>query len=176
MPVIAVFGGGSFKDDSLEYNFGFEVGKLLAENNFDIATGGYYGVMEAVLKGASNKNIRRIGITTDFYKDKQPNKYINEEIRSDSYIERLRKLIEIADAFVVLPGETGTLLELSAVWTFKEKGIIPNKPLVCLGDQWNEVIQTMTFYSENLLDRSELIAYAESPEDVVSYIVNSFEN
>lgn len=171
MPVITVFGGGVYKETAPEYLNAMELGKLLAERNFDIATGGYDGIMEAVLRGAANYNVRRIGVTTDFYKNKKPNQYINQEIKLNDYISRLIKLIEIGDAYIVMPGETGTLLEFAAVWAFKEKGIFTtNKPIVCFGEQWNEVIQTMSFYSEALLERSNLLYSAENVQDVINYI------
>jgi len=176
MAVVTVFGGGQFDQDSFEYNSAVMIGKLLAERNFDIATGGYAGVMEAALNGAYNFNVRRIGITTDFYPNRIANKFVAEEIRTVDYIERLNKLIEIGDAYVVLPGETGTLLELAAVWTLKDRELLSNKPIICLGDQWNEVIQTMTFYSERLLETAELVAYAETAEDAAAYIINFFED
>lgn len=175
MAIVAVFGGGFFQEGSLEYDSALYIGKELASKNFDIATGGYGGVMEAALKGASNSNVKRIGVTTNFFKNREPNSFVTDVIHTEGYLERLNKLVEIADAYVVLPGETGTLLELAAIWTLKEKDIINNKPLICLGDQWNEVIQTMAFYSERLLDHSELIAYAETAEDAAYYIINSLE-
>lgn len=177
MSVVTVFGGGTFKEDTLEYKYGVQLGKMLAEKNFHIATGGYQGIMEAVLRGAEQFNVRRIGITTDFYKNRRPNKYINEEIKLSDYVERLKKLIEIGDAYIIMPGETGTLLEFAAVWAFKEKGFLsPRKPVICFGEQWNEVIQTMSFYSETLLDRSSLISYAETVEDVIDYLIEKLEN
>jgi uncharacterized protein (TIGR00725 family) len=175
MPVITVFGGGTYNDNSPEYRSGMELGKLLAEKNFHIATGGYSGIIEAVLRGAKDFNIRRIGVTTDFFQNRQPNEYINEEIKIADYISRLNKLIEIGDAYIIMPGETGTLLEFAAVWALKEKGVMKvNKPIVCCGDQWNEVIQTMSFYSEALLERSYLIDYAETIYDVIDNISKYF--
>lgn len=175
MPIITVFGGGTYTENMPEYSSGMELGKLLGEKNFHIATGGYSGIMEAVLRGAKDYNIRRIGVTTDFFKNRQPNEFINKEIRLNNYFDRLNKLIEIGDAYIVMPGETGTLLEFAAVWALKEKGVMKiNKPIVCYGDQWNEVIQTMSFYSEALLERSYLIDYAETIDDVIDNICKYF--
>lgn len=175
MPIITVFGGGTYTENMPEYIKGMELGKLLGEKKFHIATGGYSGIMEAVLRGAKDYNIRRIGVTTDFFKNRQPNEYINEEIRLNDYFNRLNKLIEIGDAYIIMPGETGTLLEFAAVWALKEKGVMKeNKPIVCYGDQWNEVIQTMSFYSEALLERSYLIDYAETIDDVIDNVCKYF--
>jgi predicted Rossmann-fold nucleotide-binding protein len=43
---------------------------------------------------------------------------VTKEIVCDTLFERIDKLIEIGDGFVVLQGGTGTLLELAAVWEY----------------------------------------------------------
>ena len=50
---IVVFGSSTCKPDSDEYRTAEELGALLAGGGFDVTTGGYSGVMEAVSKGAS---------------------------------------------------------------------------------------------------------------------------
>ncbi len=51
------------------------------------------------------------------------------------------KLIELGDAYVVLPGATGTLVELATAWEYRNKGLIKRKPIVVLGDFWNPVLE-----------------------------------
>lgn len=175
MAVVAVLGGSFYGHDTPEYKAAETIGKILAEHKIDIVTGGYGGIMEAPLRGANGYGVRRIGVITKFYQGRQANEYVSELIETETYIDRLTQLVQIADAYIILPGETGTLLELSAIWALKEKGIISKKPFICLGDQWNEVIQTMSFYSERLLDQSDLISYSETADDAAYFIINSLE-
>lgn len=171
MPIVTVFGSGKCLPDSLEYESAEKIGSLLAEAGFDIATGGYKGVMEAVCKGAKDK-VRRIAVTTSVYPNKKPNDFISEHIIKDTYLERLAELVNMADAFIVLGGGTGTLLELSTVWALKERNLLGNKPLVCVGDQWNEVIQTMSFYSETVQDHTQYVFHVDDEKDAINHIIN----
>lgn len=175
MSVIAVFGSNDCLPGSFEYDCSVEVGNYLSEKGFDIATGGYGGVMEGALRGASHSSVRRIGITCKQLGNHIKNEFVTIEIETSSYLERLNELINIADAYIVLPGGTGTLLELAAIWALKERGLIGNKPLVCTGDQWLEVMQTMGFYSIQLLDNSALIVHTETAKEAVDKIIDCFK-
>lgn len=175
MPLVAIFGASQTTQGSFEYDTAEYVGKVLSSKGFDIATGGYLGVMEAALKGASDKNVRRIGITTDYYTDKAKNDFVSEEIRMPDYFSRFMKLATMGDAYIVLPGGTGTLAELAAIWAFKSRGLLPEKPFVCIGEQWNEVVQTMAFYSESVIESLKHIKIFDSVEDGIDFIINSFE-
>jgi uncharacterized protein (TIGR00730 family) len=172
MPIIVVFGSGDTLKGSFEYDTAELAGKLLAESGFDIATGGYMGVMEAVHKGSANQDIKRIGVVNSEYSTRF-NDYVNEKIETNSYIDRLLKLVEIGDAYIVLPGGTGTLLELSMVWALRDRGLI-NKPIVAIGEQWGEVFQTMGFYSERILEKSFLVEQVDDIEEAVKFLNNYF--
>ena len=171
MPVVVIFGTSVAKPDSREYDAAERIGCLLAEQNIDIATGGYGGVMEATLRGASNFDVRRIGVVNKDESHRQVNKYVTELIETNTYIDRLIKLIGIANAYIVLSGGTGTLLELAAAWALLERKLIVDKPIVCLGDQWYQIAQIMGFYSEKTIDRLEIIYHAESVEHATGIIL-----
>ena len=53
------------------------------------------------------------------------------------------KLVELGDAYVVLKGGTGTLLELAAVWELMNKGLMQERPTIVLGDFWSGVVSTL---------------------------------
>jgi len=49
-------------------------------------------------------------------------------------------LVRLGRAYVVLPGGTGTLLELALVWERANKGMVRGpRPLVLLGEYWRPV-------------------------------------
>ncbi len=62
------------------------------------------------------------------------------EIIADTLFERIDIMLKKADAFIVLPGGTGTLLELSAVLEHLNKGLIDPKPIIMLGDFWKPAL------------------------------------
>lgn len=171
MPNISFFGNSKIAPSSIEYQQAESLSKELATRGIGIITGGYGGIMEAALKGASEFDVPRIGIVLKNTVGKEANKYINKLIEKDSYLERNADLVQSADGCVIFPGGTGTMLELAAAWALKERGYYDNKPIVCIGEQWNEVIQTLSFYSEKVLDNSAEIQQVDNVEDALTYIL-----
>ena len=50
----------------------------------------------------------------------------------------------MGDAYVALPGGTGTLLEVADVWEHKNKGFAnADKPIVLVGDFWKPLVDMM---------------------------------
>lgn len=166
MPVLAVFGSSNVKPGDVAYDLAEQIAERVASHGWDVATGAYSGVMEAALKGAKDSQVRRIGITTEIYPDKKPNQYITELINEGSYIDRLLKLIDIADAYLILPGGTGTLVELAVVWALKSRNLCQDKQLIVMGEQWQEALEVLKFYSESMIEKSKLIHFATSIDDI----------
>jgi predicted Rossmann-fold nucleotide-binding protein len=52
---ITVFGGSRCGPEAPEYQEALKLGRLLVEAGFEVASGGYYGVMEAISRGAPTK-------------------------------------------------------------------------------------------------------------------------
>ncbi len=75
-----------------------------------------------------------IGVTCSAFKKSVANEYVTREIVAGSLEERLQTLVELGRGYVVLPGGTGTLLELATVWELKNKGFLDQaKPIVAGG-------------------------------------------
>ncbi len=135
---VTVFGSAFPKDGESEYGSAYKLGCLLAKKGFDLNTGGYMGIMEAVSKGVHENGGIAAGVTLSYVKSK-PNIYLDKIISCDTLFERITKLIELGDAYIVLQGETGTLLELAAVWEFLNNGLMRTKPIACHSFMWKEI-------------------------------------
>lgn len=140
--IITIFGSGEPNLENSFYNKTVEIGKTLAENGYTICCGGYGGTMEAVCKGAKSADGKTIGITIN-YPGSRPNKYVDENVVMPNWIERLMELVAIGDAYVVLRGGSGTLVEISSVVEMMNKKIMKEKPMVFYGDYWKNVIETL---------------------------------
>ncbi|MCG6960804.1 LOG family protein [bacterium BMS3Abin03] len=140
--IITIFGSGESNLKSSFYTETEELGKTLAENGFVICCGGYGGTMEAVCKGAKSAGGKTIGITID-YPGSKPNKYVDENVVMPNWVERLMELIAIGDAYVVLKGGSGTLVEISSVIEMMNKKIMKEKLMVFYGGFWKDVIKTL---------------------------------
>ena len=53
---------------------------------------------------------------------------------------RLHHFMIISDAFVVVPGGIGTLLELSLAWQLLQVRKLYNTPLILVGKMWKELV------------------------------------
>jgi uncharacterized protein (TIGR00725 family) len=109
---ITVFGSSQPVEADEQYKFAYELGSLLAKNRFDVCTGGFFGIMEAVSKGAVENGAEAIGIIVDHWGG-NANKFVTREIKCSTLFERINKLIETGDGYVILQGGTGTLLVLN---------------------------------------------------------------
>ena len=106
--------------------------------------------MEASARGAAEEKtrsgltaIRIIGVTCKVFGERHPNPWIEENLIADSLFERLGRLLSMGRAYVVLPGGTGTLLELALVWEQINKCMIDRRPIVLLGSFWEGLLETM---------------------------------
>ena len=135
---ITVFGSSRPVEGEEEFNTAYNLGKLLAPKGFNICTGGYQGIMNAVSKGAIEAGAEAIGVTVDGW-SAVPSKYLTKEIKCSNLNKRLEKLIESGDAYVILQGGTGTLVELALVWELVNKKILNAKPIVSHSTMWKEI-------------------------------------
>jgi uncharacterized protein (TIGR00725 family) len=139
MSVCVFFGSGKINENEEQYKIAMELSELVASLGYDVASGGYGGVMEAVLKGAAEYNVKRIGVTCDLYLDRIANDFMTDEIKTKDYFERLEILIDIGDLFIALSGGSGTLLEVSAVVALIERKFIENRYFVLFGENWHNL-------------------------------------
>ena len=165
-PIITVFGSARTPAGTDAYETARRLGELLARAGFRVATGGYGGTMEAVSRGARDAGGNVIGVTAEVFRS-AANAWVEEETRVNTWQERLFKLVELGEGYIVLPGGTGTLVELAVVWEWLNKGFLRVKPFVILGDFWLPVV--------NAIPASELhsnpILRAASPDEAVCLLV-----
>ncbi|KAB2837591.1 MAG: LOG family protein, partial [Melioribacteraceae bacterium] len=102
-------------------------------------------------------------------------KYLTEEIKCDTLFNRLENLINKGDAYIVLPGGTGTLLELSLVWEYFNKGITHVKPFACFGEMWNKLSKIIDERMEFENRQKGLIKNFDKIEDCADFIISSLK-
>jgi hypothetical protein len=165
---ITIFGTGRAQPGNEAYTLAYKIGKLLAEAGFTIANGGYGGTMLAAAKGAAEAGGKIIGVTCSAFRGSKANEYISREIITESLDERLDTLMKLGQAYVVLPGGTGTLLELAKVWELKNKGFLnADKPIILVGGFWQPLLDLVALDDP---DSSRHVRQAEKIEQVVELI------
>jgi len=169
---ITVFGSSKPVETDEQYKIAYELGSLLAKNRFDVCSGGFLGIMEAVSKGAVENGVETTGIIVDHW-GSAANKFVTREIKCNTLFERINKLIEAGDGYVILQGGTGTLLELAAVWELSNKGLMDHKPIACHSSMWKEIVTVMNKQMK-LEGRDDAIVRSfNTVEEIVNYLVTN---
>ncbi len=127
---IAVYCGSNFGEGEAYRNAAAALGRVLAEQSIELVYGGTHkglmGVLaDAVIQGGGKAR----GVITQRLHDKghlHPGLHQHEIVATMR--ERKGRMIDIADAFIALPGGIGTLEEFMEVWTLNQLGEI-EKPL-----------------------------------------------
>ena len=168
---VTIFGSSRPVEGDEEYRLAFTLGKHLAQAGFTVCNGGFAGIMEASARGAKEAHGSTVGVTVKAFQRKA-NKWIDREIHLPDLTQRLMKLVELGDAYVILKGGTGTLLEFAYVWEFINKGLMKEKPIVVLGKFWGGVIRTLReeLIWEGLGDCTKHIRQVETVEECVEYL------
>ena len=147
MKIVTVFGSALPTEGSGAYLEAQRLGRLLAEADYALCNGGYRGLMEATARGAREAGGHTVGITCALWST-PANSYIVEEVRTQTFSERLMTLIERGDAYIALPGGTGTLAELALAWEMMNKRTLSKtvggqKPLLVMAPYWQPVIDCL---------------------------------
>ena len=161
--VITIFGTSRARAGDAAYEIAYRVGKMLAEAGFAVANGGYGGTMEGAAKGAAEGGGETIGVTCFAFRGRA-NGYVSREIITGSLEERLDTLIKLGGAYIVLPGGTGTLLELAKVWELKNKGFLEgDKPIILVGRFWKALIDLVATDDAR---SNDFISQVDEPEQI----------
>ena len=146
MKIVTVYGSSQIRPEDAIYQSAVVIGQGLAEAGLAVMTGGYYGIMEAVSKGANEAGGHVIGVTTDQIGQRyhlRPNGYITEIVHYAELRDRLLYMVEKADAYLAMPGGVGTLHEIAETWELMRIGGIPTRPFVCYGRLWEKLVQAL---------------------------------
>jgi len=179
MKTVTIFGSSLPSEGSPAYEEARRLGRLLAERGLAICNGGYGGLMEASARGAREAGGHTIGVTCTIW-PAPANPWIVEEVRTNSFLERLTTLIQRGDAYVVLPGGTGTLAEFALVWEMMNKSSLAKtiggrRRLLVMAPYWQPVIDCLE--QEGDLNSThagwrapalEILTLVERPEDIVA--------
>lgn len=169
---ITVFGGAQPKEGSPAYAEARALGKMLAERGHVVLTGGYMGTMEAVSRGASEAGGHVIGVTCEeieLWRKTKANRWVDEERKMTTLMERLEALIAGCDAAIALPGGPGTLTEISLMWNLMIVEALHRRPLVLVGSGWQSVFDQFlqSFSTYMPASQHELIRFAPDVKTAV---------
>jgi len=159
---VAIFGSARLKENSREYHQVFNLARLIASAEMNLVTGGGPGLMEAAstgfYEGKKDASIHSIGLNITLPKEQRFSAHLDIKRQFDRFSERLDGFVALSNAFVVMPGGIGTILELFYTWQLAQVKHIANKPLILMGEMWLDLLKWMRTWplKHNLLDETDL--------------------
>src|SRR3954466_583412 len=159
---VCIFCGSSAGKDAVYADAARETGEIIARAGHTlIYGGGNVGLMGIVADAALSAGGKVIGVIPDFLiKREVGHRGLTELIEVRSMHERKKKMADLTDAFVALPGGWGTLDELAEILTWRQLGLI-NQPigLLNINSFFSPLVSQMETMLENGFIRVENIKF-----------------
>lgn len=143
---IAVYCGSDTGKGSGWVQAASELGRWIGEGeNTLIYGGGEAGLMGAVAREVYEAGREVIGVVpgnVDFIRNR-PQIYCTKVIIADNMSTRKETMLELADAFIALPGGIGTLDEISEAITLTKIGVFQKKCVLFNRDSFYEPLKSL---------------------------------
>ncbi len=153
-----------------------EMGRLICSSQSSLVYGGgNIGLMGVVADEVMRLGGHVIGVIPDFLLQKEvAHKGITQLEVVNSMHERKRRMADLADAFIAMPGGWGTLDELAEILTWKQLGLIhASVGLLNTLGYFNPLIQQMKLMvEEGFLHAKNLdeLKISESPHQLLNQL------
>ena len=142
---VTIFGSARLKPDTLAYEGVKQLAAELTKMGCDIISGGGPGIMQAANEGALSVDPkalhRSVGIRVELPFEQEVNPFVTQAFEHRTFFSRLHHFMIASDAFVVVPGGIGTLLELSLAWQLLQVRKLYNTPLILVGKMWADLVE-----------------------------------
>ena len=161
---VSIFGSARVPHYDQMYSTARVVGRMLAENDFAVITGGGPGLMEAANRGAFEAGGLSIGLNIELPFEQAANPYTNLSMNFRYFFARKTMFVKYAQGFVIFPGGLGTLDELFEAATLIQTGKVRHFPLILWGESyWEKMVDWL---------RDRVLAEGKiSPEDIEIFTV-----
>jgi uncharacterized protein (TIGR00730 family) len=157
---VAIFGSARAQPGTFVYDEVKRVAAAFAALGCDIVTGGGPGLMQAANEGASSagSQVQSTGIRIDLPFEQDVNPFVEQAFEHKTFFTRLHHFVLASDAFVVVPGGIGTVLETLMVWQLLQVRHMDGVPLVLVGRMWRGLVE---WTQQSMLDPRLHLANAE---------------
>lgn len=173
---VCVYSASSTKIPEIYFQAADELGRLLGERGLRVVNGaGNIGLMRAVSDatlaagGTVTGVIPRFMVEQGWYHDG-----LTELIVTETMHERKRRMADLADAVIALPGGCGTFEELLEIITWKQLGLFANPIVILNTDGYYDALLALfeRAVRENFMrdQHSGMWAVAQTPEEAVRLI------
>lgn len=141
---VTIFGSARVDPDHWVYGAVRDLSAELTRLGCSIVTGGGPGLMQAANEGAAQAapgdGKRSVGIRVELPFEQDVNPFVGSAFEHRTFFSRLHHFVLVSDAFVVVPGGIGTVLELMLVWQLLQVRKLEKTPLVLVGPMWQGLV------------------------------------
>lgn len=142
---VTIFGSARIPREHWVFGAVRDLAAELARMGCGIVTGGGPGLMEAANEGAASAGPqakgRSAGIRVHLPFEQEINPFVGEAYEHRTFFSRLHHFVLVSEAFVVVPGGIGTVLELAMIWQLLQVRKLDKTPLILIGPMWAEFIK-----------------------------------
>jgi uncharacterized protein (TIGR00730 family) len=148
---VAIFGSARAEPGTFVYEEVKRAAAAFAAMGCDIVTGGGPGLMQAANEGATSAGGRlgSMGIRVELPFEQDVNPFVEQAFEHKTFFTRLHHFVIASDAFVVVPGGIGTVLEMLMIWQLLQVRHVDNVPLILVGKMWRGLVD---WASTSMLD------------------------
>ena len=141
---VTVFGSARTEPGHWVYDEVKQMCAALSAMNCDIITGGGPGLMQAANEGASvaqaAQGVQSIGIRVHLPFEQNVNPFVEQAFEHATFFTRLHQFVIMSDAYIVVPGGLGTVLESMMIWQLLQVRHLPDTPLIFAGPMWRVLV------------------------------------
>ena len=139
---VAIFGSARAQPGTFVYDEVKRVSAAFAAMGCDIVTGGGPGLMQAANEGATMAGAQRsVGIRVELPFEQEVNPFVAQAFEHETFFTRLHHFVLVSDAFVVVPGGIGTVLEMLLIWQLLQVRHVDQVPLILVGKMWKGLVE-----------------------------------
>lgn len=138
---VAIFGSARARAGTEVYEEVRRAAAAFAGMGCDIVTGGGPGLMQAANEGATTVEASdSVGIRVELPFEQGANPFVEQAYQHGTFFTRLHHFVIASDAFVVVPGGVGTVLETMMIWQLLQVRHVDDVPLVLVGRMWQGLV------------------------------------
>jgi predicted Rossmann-fold nucleotide-binding protein len=98
--------------------------------------------MQAANEGARSAGApSSVGIRVQLPFEQDVNPFVEQAFEHETFFTRLQHFVIASDAFVVVPGGIGTVLEMLMVWQLLQVRHVDGVPLILVGKMWKGLVE-----------------------------------
>jgi uncharacterized protein (TIGR00730 family) len=142
---VTIFGSARTDPEHWVYAAVRDLAAELTRLGCDIVTGGGPGLMQAANEGVrmagADPERASVGIRVELPFEQDVNPFVGQVFEHRTFFSRLHHFVIVSDAFVVVPGGIGTVLETMMVWQLLQVRKLYDTPLILAGAMWGELVE-----------------------------------